>query len=132
MLLSLTVKIGEIRHGQHRRAAARRSAEQCDLKPVVIPLRSKRPRDLGGFGPLQILMCSAQANRATSGDSSQPQTHIKLQRTSLILRTDNLLAGKLILPFEGRLHAIVLSSATLPSNCNTLRLPDSLFVLFDT
>jgi hypothetical protein len=28
------------------------------------------------------------------------------------LRTDNLLAGKLILPFEGRLLAIVLSSAT--------------------
>jgi hypothetical protein len=27
------------------------------------------------------------------------------------LRTDNLLAGKLILPFKGRLPAIVLSSA---------------------
>src|SRR6266852_4760026 len=33
------------------------------------------------------------------------------RRTSLILRTDNLLAGKLILPFRGRLLAIVLSSA---------------------
>src|ERR1041384_2668858 len=35
------------------------------------------------------------------------------RRTSLILRTDNLLAGKLILPFEGRLPAIVLSSAAI-------------------
>jgi hypothetical protein len=33
------------------------------------------------------------------------------RRTSLILRTDNLLAGKLILPFLGRLLAIVMSSA---------------------
>jgi hypothetical protein len=31
----------------------------------------------------------------------------------LILRTDNLLAGKLILPFKGRLPAIVLSSAAI-------------------
>jgi hypothetical protein len=37
----------------------------------------------------------------------------------LILRTDNLLAGKLILPFEGRLPAVVLSSAfsCLPLCC---------------
>jgi hypothetical protein len=42
----------------------------------------------------------------------------------LILRTDNLLAGKLILPFEGRLLAIVLSSAAqlveiVPAKPNT-------------
>src|SRR5215471_6628052 len=35
------------------------------------------------------------------------------RRTSLILRTDNLLVGKLTLPFLGRLPAIVLSSATI-------------------
>src|SRR4051794_29443767 len=46
---------------------------------VIVPFRSKRPRDLGGFGPLQILMSGAEANRATPGDLPQPQTHIKLQ-----------------------------------------------------
>lgn len=57
-------------------------------------------------------MCGAEANRATAGDLPQPQPHVNFNlRTSLILRTDNLLAGKLILPFEGRLLAIVLSSA---------------------
>jgi hypothetical protein len=50
MLLPLTVKIGEVRHGQHCWVAAWRAAEQRGLKPVVIPLRSKRPRDLGSFG----------------------------------------------------------------------------------
>src|ERR1043166_6770444 len=55
MLLSLPMKIGKVRHGQHGRAAAWWSAEQRSLKSVIIPLRSKRPLDLGGFGPLQIL-----------------------------------------------------------------------------
>src|SRR5262249_20652865 len=62
-------------------------------------------------GAPQILVCGAEANRATPGDLPQTQAHFKHRRTSLILRTDNLLAGKLILPFEGRLPAIVLSSA---------------------
>src|SRR5579885_3334463 len=73
------MKIGEVGHGQYRRTAARWTAKQRDLKPVIVPLRSKRPRDLGGFGPLQVLVCSAEANRAASGDSSQPQAHFKLQ-----------------------------------------------------
>src|SRR5580658_3024301 len=43
MLLPLTMKVGEVGHRQYRRTAARRSAEQCGLKPVIIPLRCKRP-----------------------------------------------------------------------------------------
>jgi hypothetical protein len=40
----------------------------------------------------------------------------------LILRTDNLLAGKLILPFRGSLPAIVLSSAVSPVEINPVKL----------
>jgi hypothetical protein len=43
MLLPLPMKIGEVGHGQHRWAAAWRSAEQRGLKPVIVPLGSKRP-----------------------------------------------------------------------------------------
>jgi len=52
MALPLPMKLGEVRHRQHRWAAARRSAEQRGLKPIIIPLRPKRPCDLGGFGPV--------------------------------------------------------------------------------
>src|SRR5579863_5591270 len=79
MLLPLTMKIGEVGHRQYRRTAARWSAEQRRLQAVIVPLWSKRPPDLGSFSPLQILVCSAEANRATSGDRSQPQAHFKLQ-----------------------------------------------------
>ena len=79
MLLPLTMKIGEVGHGQHRRTAARRAPEQRGLKSVIVPLWSKRPRNLGGFGPLQVLVGSAEANRAASSDRSQPQAHFKLQ-----------------------------------------------------
>jgi hypothetical protein len=51
MLLTLAVKLREVRHGQHGRAAARWPAEQRSLKPVII-LRSKRPPDLGSLGSL--------------------------------------------------------------------------------
>src|SRR5580704_12166361 len=78
MLLALTMKVSEVRHGQRGWAAAWRPAEQRGLKPVIVPLGSKRPRNLGGLSPLQILMCGAEANRATSGDRSQPQAHFKL------------------------------------------------------
>ena len=114
MLLPLTMKVGKVGHGQHCWAATRRPTEQRGFQPVIVPLRPKRPRDLGSFGPLQVLMCGAEANRATAGDLPQPQAHFKFQsKNFLILRTDNLLAGKLILPFEGRLPAIVLSSAAI-------------------
>jgi len=36
-------------------------------------------RDRGSFGPLQVLMCGAEANRATAGDLPRPQAHLKLQ-----------------------------------------------------
>jgi hypothetical protein len=79
MLLPLPVKIGEVGHREHRRAAARRTAEQRRLKWVIVPLRSERPRNLGGLGPVQVLVGGAEPNRATSGDLPQPQAHIKLQ-----------------------------------------------------
>jgi hypothetical protein len=79
MLLPLTVKIGEVRHPQHRRATARLTAEQCSLKTVIVPLRPERPRNLGSFGPLQILVSGAEADRATPGDLPQPQAYFKLQ-----------------------------------------------------
>src|SRR5215467_12538907 len=67
MLLPLTMKVGEVGHGQHGPATARRAAEQRRLKPVIIPLRPKRPRDLGSVSPLQILVGGAEANRAAPG-----------------------------------------------------------------
>ncbi len=79
MLLPLTMEIGEVRHRQLGRAAARRPAEQRRLQSVIIPLRSEWPCDLGSFGPLQILMGGAEANRAAPGDLPQTQAHIKLQ-----------------------------------------------------
>jgi hypothetical protein len=51
---------------------------------------------------LEILVDGSEANRATAGNLPQPRpTENFNRRTSLILRTDNLLAGKLILPFAG-------------------------------
>jgi hypothetical protein len=44
---------------------------------------------------LQIVLDGSEANRTTTGDLPQPQAHFNLNlRTSLVLRTDNLLAGK--------------------------------------
>src|SRR3974377_1393295 len=79
MLLSLTMKVGEIGYGQYGRTAARRSAEQRGHKRITVPLGSERPCNVGSFGSLQVLMCGAEANRAASGDRSQPQAHFKLQ-----------------------------------------------------
>jgi hypothetical protein len=112
MLLPLPVEIGKVGHRQHRWATARWSTEQRSLKPVIIPLRPKWPRDLGGLGSLQVLMSGSRpiAQLRAIARSPRPTSNFN-RRTSLILRTDNLLAGKLILPFEGRLLAIVLSSA---------------------
>jgi hypothetical protein len=90
------------------------SAEQRGLKPVIVPLRSKRPRYLGGCGALQVLMCGSEANRATAGDLPQPQAHFKLQSKNFFdLGHGQSPAGNLILPFEGRPPAIVLSSAAI-------------------
>jgi hypothetical protein len=66
----------------------------------------------GSFGALRVLVSGRETNRTTAGNLPQPKATSNFNlRTSLILRTDNLLAGKLILPLEGRLPAIVLSSA---------------------
>jgi hypothetical protein len=86
------------------------ATEQRGFQPVIVPLQPKRPPDLGSFGPLQVLMCGAEANRATANDCRNPSPTSNFnRRTSLILRTDNLLAGKLILPFEGEAacHCVV-------------------------
>ena len=68
MMLPLPVKVGEVRHRQHGRASPWRSAEQRSLQPVFVPILSKRPRNPGGFGPLQILVYGPEADRATAGD----------------------------------------------------------------
>jgi hypothetical protein len=84
MLLPLPMKIGEVGHRQHRRTAARRSAEQRRLKPVIVPLWSERPRDLGSLGPLQVLMCGPEAYRTAAGDLPQPQPHFKTSIEELL------------------------------------------------
>jgi len=53
---------------------------------------------------------SSKADRATAAIALSPKPSSSLnRRTSLILRTDNLLAGKLILPFlgEAACHCVV-------------------------
>ena len=120
------MKLGEVGHGQHRRAAARRPAKQRGLKPVIIPFRSKWPRDLGSFGALQILLCGAEANRATPGDLPQTQAHFKLQSKNFFNLAHDLLTGKLILPFEGEAacHCVVqrryLPVEIIPAKPNTI------------
>jgi hypothetical protein len=138
--LPLPVKLGEVWHRQHGRSSAWRTAEQGSFQPVFVPILAKRPCNSGSFGSLQILVdgsvsgvnyffrsatiifpvgkinCRRTVPRPIEQLraiclSPRPTENFS-RRTSLILRTDNLLAGKLILPFEGRLPAIVLSSAT--------------------
>src|SRR5258706_3781262 len=79
MLLPLPMKIGEVGHTQYHRTTARRSTEQRGLKPVIVPLRPKRPSNLCSLGSLQVLMSGSQADGATSGDRSQPQAQFKSQ-----------------------------------------------------
>jgi hypothetical protein len=101
MLLSLTVQFGEVWHRQHRRANPRWSPEQNSLQPVLVQILAKRPLDAGSFGSLQVLVYGSEPDRATAGDLPPRPTENFNRRTSLILRTDNLLAGKLILPLGG-------------------------------
>ncbi len=83
MLLSLTVKVGEVGQGQYRRTAALWSAEERGLQPVIVPLWSKRPRDLCSFGSLWLLVGGAEPKRTTAGDLTQSQTYFKLQSRRL-------------------------------------------------
>ncbi len=79
MTLPLLVKVGEVWHRQNRRARSWWTAEQSGFQPVFVPILPKRPRDAGGFGSLQILVDGSETNRATTGDLSQPQAHVKLR-----------------------------------------------------
>src|SRR5579862_7384448 len=112
MALPLLVKVGEIRHRQHRWASPWWAAEQGSLQPVFVPILPKRPRDSGSFSSLQILVYGSETNRATAGDLSQPQAHVKLQSNNFFDFAHGQSPGwQAILPFLGRLPAIVLSSA---------------------
>jgi hypothetical protein len=77
-LLTLPVNLSKVQHRQHR-CASPRSAEQCSFEPVVVSIRTKRPRDPGTFGPLQVLMYGTKGIQTTAVDLPQPQRHFKLQ-----------------------------------------------------
>src|SRR5579862_3033137 len=112
MALPLLVKVGEIRHRQHRWASPWWAAEQGSLQPVFVPILPKRPRDSGSFSSLQILVNGSKTDRATAGDLPQPQAHIKLQSKNFFDLAHGQSPGwQADPPFRGRLLAIVLSSA---------------------
>src|SRR5579863_6159670 len=96
--------VGRLRGGPPNSAASSRSLSHSGPSGHVIFAASARCRySCAVPRPIEQLRAICLSPRPTSNFN---------RRTSLILRTDNLLAGKLILPFEGRLPAIVLSSAT--------------------
>src|ERR1700754_1359131 len=95
--------VGRLRGGPPNSAASSRSSSHSGPSGHVILAASARCKySCAVPRPIEQLRAIARSPRPTSNFN---------RRTSLILRTDNLLAGKLILPFEGRLPAIVLSSA---------------------
>jgi hypothetical protein len=93
MQLPLLVKFGKIWHHQRRRANPWWAAEQGSLQPVFTPILAQRPCNSGCFCSLQIVVDGSEADRTTTGRSPRPTSNLNL-RTSLVLRTDNLLAGK--------------------------------------
>src|ERR1700733_12572449 len=112
MQLPLPMKVGEVWHGQHGRAISGWTAEQGSLEPVIVPIIPKRPRDSGSPGSLQILMYGSETNGATASDLPQPQAHFKPQSKDFFGLAHGQSPGRqAILPFLGRLPAIVLSSA---------------------
>src|SRR6516162_4365168 len=95
--------VGRLRGGPPNNAASSRSSSHSGPSGQVSLAASARCKySCAVPRPIEQLRAIARSPRPTSNFN---------RRTSLILRTDNLLAGKLILPFEGRLPAIVLSSA---------------------
>jgi hypothetical protein len=119
MTLSLLMKVGEVRHRQYGGASPWWTAEQGRLQPIFVPILSKRPRDSRRFGSLQILVDGPEANRATTGDLPQPQAHFKSQSQNFFGLAHGQSPGwQAILPFLGRLPAIVLSSAVGPVEIN--------------
>src|SRR5579862_8733552 len=96
---------GRVRGGPPNSAASSRSSSHSGPSGHVILAASARCKySCAVPRPIEQLRAIARNPRPTSNFS---------RRTSFILRMDNLLAGKLILPFEGRLPAIVLSSAAI-------------------
>src|SRR5690349_20268388 len=96
---------GRLRGGPPNNAASSRSSSHSGPSGHVILAASALCKySCAVSRPIEQLRAIARSPRPTSNFN---------RRTSLILRTDNLLAGKLILPFEGRLPAIVLSSAAI-------------------
>src|SRR5215831_9435020 len=97
--------VGRLRGRPPKSAASSRSSSHSGPSGHVILAASARCKySCAVPRPIEQLRAIARRPRPTSNFS---------RRTSLILRTDNLLAGKLILPFEGRLPAILLSSAAI-------------------
>src|SRR5215468_7012599 len=97
--------VGRLRGGPPNSAASSRSSSHSGPSGHVILAASARCKySCAVPRPIEQLRAICRRPRPTSNFN---------RRTSLILRTDNLLAGKLILPFEGRLPAIVLSSAAI-------------------
>src|SRR5215831_9953274 len=97
--------VGRLRGGPPNNAASKRSSSHSGPSGHVILASSARCKySCAVPRPIEQLRAIARSPRPTSNFN---------RRTSLILRTDNLLPGKLILPFQGRLPAIVLSSAAI-------------------
>ena len=70
MLLPLPVKIGEVGHREHRRAAARRTAEQRRLKSVIVPLGSEGiDLKLFGFIPEPVFTFVPESRSGSSGNT---------------------------------------------------------------
>src|SRR5690348_143209 len=95
MNLPLLEKLGKARHRQRGGARPWWTAKQGRLQPLFVPILPKRPRDSRYFGFVGDTLDGSEANRTTTGDLPQPRPTSSLNlRTSLVLRTDNLLAGK--------------------------------------
>src|SRR5215472_2971907 len=85
--------VGRLRGGPPKSAASNRSSSHSGPSGHVILAASARCRySCAVPRPIEQLRAIARSPRPTSNFN---------RRTSLILRTDNLLAGKLILPFGG-------------------------------
>src|SRR5215472_9635711 len=85
--------VGRLRGGPPNSAASKRSSSHSGPSGHVILAASARCKySCAVPRPIEQLRAIARSPRPTSNFN---------RRTSLILRTDNLLAGKLILPFEG-------------------------------
>src|SRR2546425_12591723 len=93
--------VGRLRGGPPNNAASSRSSSHSAPSGHVILEASARCRySCAVPRPIEQLRAICRNPRPTSNFN---------RRTSLILRTDNLLAGKLILPFEGEAacHCVV-------------------------